>query len=189
MTEENELKRADNLLKSIGDNPSFDIGEFIERISSGEDWTKLIVAHIYLDHIITEVLREHLDYPDSYLEGHRAFAEKLVVCQASGYFRHEFGRLLKAINSVRNHFAHELVFRVTDQEKRNLFRLLTNDRPISEVMQPEGFGNFLFTVVMYAEIERANEKRRAEISKEHKFVSGKILELLIANKNLLSGKS
>ncbi len=189
MTESDDLKSAINLLKSIGDTPSFDISEFIDRISAGEDWAKLIVAHIYLDHIITEVLSEHLDYPESYFNGYRSFSEKLSLCQASGYFRNEFGVLLKALNNVRNRFAHKLIFRVSDEEKINLFRLLTTERSIEEVTEPEGFANFLFTVVMFAESERANEKRHAEISREHEYVTGKILELLVANKDLLGGKA
>jgi len=188
LAERNEFKAAESLLNSIGDNPSFDIGEFIDRLSVAEDWGKLIVAHIYLDHIVTEVLNTHLDHPASYFNGYRSFAEKLSLCQAMGYFRDEFGNVLKAVNNSRNRFAHKLVFHVSDEEKRNLFRTLTTERAISEVTRPGGFEEFLFTVVMFAEISRSAEERQAELSKEHKFVSEKILELLIANKDLLGDK-
>lgn len=153
-----------------------------------EDWGKLIVAHIYLDHIITEVLNTHLDHPTAYFNGHRSFAEKLGLCQATGYFRDKFGNVLKAINTSRNRFAHKLVFHVSDEEKRNLFRTLTTERPISEVTRPDGFADFLFTVVVFAEISRSAEERQAELSKEREAVSEKILELLIANKNVFRDK-
>lgn len=188
MKERNELEAAERLLNSIGDNPSFDISEFIDRISVAEDWGKLIVAHIYLDHIITEVLNTHLDHPTAYFNGHRSFAEKLSLCQAMGYFRDKFGNVLKAINTSRNRFAHKLVFHVSDEEKRNLFRTLTTERPISEVTRPDGFADFLFTVVIFAEISRSAEERQAELSKEREAVSEKILELLIANKNVFRDK-
>ncbi|MGV1954381.1 hypothetical protein ACQZ5G_10260 [Agrobacterium sp. 22-214-1] len=188
MAEQNEFKAAESLLNSIGDNPSFDISEFIDRISVTEDWGKLIVAHIYLDHIVTEVLNTHLDHPASYFNGHRSFAEKLSLCQALGYFHDEFGNVLRAVNNLRNRFAHKLIFHVSDEEKRNLFRTLTTERATSEVTRPGGFEEFLFTVVMFAEISRSAEKRQAELSKEHKFVSEKILELLIANKDVLDNK-
>lgn len=188
MKERNEFEAAERLLNSIGDNPSFDISEFIERISVAEDWGKLIVAHIYLDHIITEVLNTHLDHPTAYFNGHRSFAEKLSLCQAMGYFRDKFGDVLKAINNSRNKFAHKLVFHVSDEEKRNLFRTLTTERPTSEVTRPDGFEEFLFTIVIFAEISRSAEERQAELSKEQEAVSKKILELLIANKDMLGDK-
>ncbi|MFK0205788.1 hypothetical protein [Agrobacterium sp. NPDC090283] len=188
MKERNEFEAAERLLNSIGDNPSFDISEFIERISVAEDWGKLIVAHIYLDHIITEVLNTHLDHPTAYFNGHRSFAEKLSLCQAMGYFRDKFGDVLKAINNSRNKFAHKLVFHVSDEEKRNLFRTLTTERPTSEVTRSDGFEEFLFTIVIFAEISRSAEERHAELSKEQEAVSKKILELLIANKDMLGDK-
>lgn len=178
MTTDAKLKSTINLLKSIGNDPSFDIGEFIDRISVKEDWAKLIVAHIYLDHIITSVLDEHLDHPDSYLKGHRPFSEKLVLCQALGYFRDEFGAVLTAVNTVRNKFAHKLVFDVSDEVKRNLFRTLTTERPISEATKPEGFEEFLFTVVMFAEFNRANEKRKNRLSKEETLLKQRLYELV-----------
>lgn len=187
MTNDRKIQAAEKALKFIGDNPSFDIIEFIDRISIRDDWAKIVVAHIYLDRIITEILRERFERPGNYLEG-RGFSEKLALCKAFGYFNDEFGNVLKAINKSRNKFAHKLVFTVSDEEKRDLFRTLTKERPISDVTQPGGFEEFLITVVIFAEVSRAGEKRRTEISKEHNFVSEKILEILIANKDLLNDK-
>jgi len=180
------FEKEELLLRSIGDNPSFDISTFIDRISVSEDWAKLIVAHIYLDHIITAVLNEHLDHPEAYFNAHRSFAEKLGLCQALGFFRDEFGSVLKAVNALRNKFAHKLVFEVSDDEKRNIFRVLTTERPVSDVTRADGFGDFLFTVVMFTEVERASNKRQSELLKEQEFVRSKIMELLIANKNILT---
>ncbi|MDH7807847.1 MULTISPECIES: hypothetical protein [unclassified Rhizobium] len=187
MTNNRKIQASEKALKFIGDNPSFDISEFIDRISISDDWAKIVVAHIYLDHIVTEILKDKFENPGNYLEG-KGFSEKLALCKAFGYFDDKFGNVLRAINKSRNKFAHKLVFIVSDQEKRDLFRTLTTERPISDVTQPGGFEEFLITVVMFAEVYRAGEKRSAEISKEYNFVSEKILELLIANKNLLDGK-
>lgn len=182
MEKQNEFKTAESLLNSIGDNPSFDIGEFIDRISVTEDWGKLIVAHIYLDHIVTEVLNEHLPHPESYFKNnHRHFGEKLTLCQSLGYFRDEFGNVLRSLNTSRNKFAHKLIFDVSDEEKKNLFRTLTKERPLSEVTKPEGFEDFLFTVVMFAEFERASHKHRSEILRESNQLKDKLYEILRNN--------
>ncbi|MCZ7448928.1 hypothetical protein O8B93_15175 [Agrobacterium rhizogenes] len=188
MTNDRKIQAAEKTLKFIGDNPCFDIIEFIDRISINEDWAKIVVAHIYLDHIVTEILREKLENPGKYPES-RGFSEKLALCKAFGYFNDEFGSVLSAINNSRNKFAHKLVFIVSDQEKRDLFRTLTKERPISDVTQPGGFEEFLITVVMLAEVARAGEKRRADLLKEYNYVSEKIMEILIANKNMLGTKS
>ena len=177
----NKNPKEIRLLDVIGNEPSFDILEFIDRIEIDEDWAKLIVAHIYLDHIITEVLNEHLPHPVLYFKDtHRHFAEKLVLCQSIGYFRDEFGSVLKAINKARNHFAHKLVFNVSDKEKEALFRTFTKTRPLSDVTKPSGFQEFLFTIVMFAEFERANEKRRSHLSNEETKLKQQMFEILSA---------
>ncbi|MDQ1186926.1 hypothetical protein [Agrobacterium larrymoorei] len=177
-----KIKATQRALKIIGDHPSFDIAEFIDRISVKQDWAKIVVAHIYLDHIITDLLRNKLAYPDDYLDK-RGFSDKLVLCQSLGYLRGQFGSVLRKINSSRNKFAHELLFEVSETEKRDLFRTLTTERPISDVIEEGGFEEFLITVVIFAEASRAAERRREDISKEQDYVIGKILEILIANKS------
>ncbi|QCI97020.1 hypothetical protein [Agrobacterium larrymoorei] len=176
-----KVKATENALKFIGNNPSFDIAEFIDRISIKEDWAKIVVAHIYLDHIVTSLLKSKLPHPDEYLDK-RGFSEKLVLSQSMGYLRGDFGIVLRKINTSRNKFAHELSFDVSDAEKRDLFRTLTTERPISDVTQAGGFEEFLITVVIFAEVSRVAEQRRGEISEEQNYVTGKIMEILIAQK-------
>jgi len=74
-----------------------------------------------------------------------------------------------------------LIFDVSDEEKKNLFRTLTKERPLSEVTKPEGFEDFLFTVVMFAELERASHKHRSEILRESNQQKDKLYEILRNN--------
>ncbi|MDI6027834.1 hypothetical protein QBK99_16725 [Corticibacterium sp. UT-5YL-CI-8] len=146
-------------LERIGDKACFDIGEFLDRISDGKDWVKLIVAHIYLDHIVTQTLIDHLPNHDVYLKGHRAFYDKLALCQALGYFVDEIAPVLNSINSNRNKFAHQLIFNVSDKQKKEMFRTFTNAQPISNVLKPDGFEGFLVGVVILTEFERVMDRR------------------------------
>ena len=166
----------------IGDKASFDIAEFLQRMTEGYDWIKLIVTHIYLDHIVTETLKDQLPDPAAYLKGHKPFIDKLNICQALGYFEGEFGGLLKAVNTARNRFAHKLIFDVTEEEKKNLFRLFTTARPLTEVTRPEGFEDFLIIVVLLAEVERVVEKKRTHLSQEMSELMDGLLTLLSEKK-------
>ncbi|MBY5716671.1 hypothetical protein HFO33_08715 [Rhizobium leguminosarum] len=49
-----------------------------DRLYAVEDWAKLVAAHIYLDHILMETLRDGIADIDVYLKGgHKTFSDKL----------------------------------------------------------------------------------------------------------------
>ena len=57
---------------------SFDEERFEQRIKQGESWQQLIQAHLYYDHVITQILKDALVYPEeaglSYLGSLRSSA-------------------------------------------------------------------------------------------------------------------
>lgn len=152
------------ILDGIADKACFDVGDLIDRLSVSEDWSKLIVAHIYLDHIVSQTLVDHLPHHESYLSGYRPFMDKLSLCQALGYFQSELGAVLKSINASRNKFAHNLVFDFSDTEKKNLFRVFTKELPLSEILRPDGLTDFLIMVVLLTELSRVSEAKRRELA-------------------------
>jgi hypothetical protein len=148
---------------------SFDVLELIERLDVNADWAKLIVAHIYLDHILELYINDHFPRADVYLNsGHRGFAEKLSVCVAQGLIDEELSVSLRAVNACRNKFAHNLIFDISDTVKEDLFRSFTKDRSSNEVLTSGGFDNFLLTVVLMAEINRQATKKSATLRREIK---------------------
>lgn len=166
------------LLKSIGDKPSFDIADFLDRLANVPDWVKLLVAHIYLDHILTETLRGQMPNADAYLLGHKSFLDKLQVCRALGFYENDLGELLKAINSKRNKFAHRLSFDVSAEEKRDLFRTFTKTRSLDDVLSEGGFGNFLSFVVLLAEAERTAQGKKKNLEDERQLVLEELFAVL-----------
>ena len=146
---------------------SFDVLEFIERLEVNADWAKLMVAHIYLDHILALYIKDHLPHAEVYLEGgHRGFSEKLSLCIAHGFIDNEMSSVLKTINACRNKFAHQLIFSISDATKKDLFRSYTKTRALDEVTQEGGFDNFLLTVVLMFEIHRQGIKKSAALERE-----------------------
>ncbi|TBA06370.1 hypothetical protein [Rhizobium ruizarguesonis] len=108
---------------------SFDPQELAARLTAAEDSGKLVVCHIYLDHILPTALKEHMPKAESFLgSGHKTFADKLALCQAFEIVDDDIAATLIAINRHRNKFAHRLVFDVPDQTKIDLFRQFSPSR-------------------------------------------------------------
>lgn len=165
---------------------SFDVLEFIERLEVNADWAKLMVAHIYLDHILELYIKDHLPRADVYLSsGHRGFSEKLSLCVAHGFLDDEESSVLKSINSCRNKFAHQLIFNISDTVKKDLFRSYTQMRSPEEVLQEDGFDNFLLTVVLMLEIRRQNFKKSVDLEKQIVAVQDEMYDYIAS---LVAGK-
>lgn len=162
------------------DRLSFDPRELSRRLTAAEDWGKLVVCHIYLDHILTAALADHMPKADVWLKsGYKTFADKVALCQALEVIDSEIAATLKSINSYRNKFAHRLVFDVPDETKVALFKEFSPARPKEDVLCPEGFDSFLFTVVMLSEFERISAQVIAELDREIAFNKARMLEIAI----------
>ncbi|WP_326912862.1 hypothetical protein [Rhizobium johnstonii] len=130
-----------------------------------------MAAHIYLDHILTETLRDRIPDIDVYLKsGHKTFADKLALCQAHRVVDEELVATLKALNRARNQFAHRLDFEVTDELKMQLFTQFSPTRAKADVLGDEGFTNFLLTVIMLLEFERIYEFKSAPCRRRLNFI-------------------
>ncbi|MBY3255804.1 hypothetical protein HFO09_08905 [Rhizobium laguerreae] len=157
---------------------SFDVIQLTDRLSAVEDWAKLVAAHIYLDHILTETLRDRIPDIDVYLKsGHKTFADKLALCQAHRVVDEELVATLKALNRARNQFAHRLDFGVTDELKMQLFTQFSPTRAKADVLGDEGFTNFLLTVIMLLEFERIYEFKIRALQEEAQLYRDKAFEV------------
>ncbi|KAB1087877.1 hypothetical protein F4V91_16430 [Neorhizobium galegae] len=178
MSEPSDLFR--NLTREDFKLISFDFEQLSKRLQGSEDWAKLVVCHIYLDHIISQTLKDHVPNIDAYFAGgHKSFSDKLALCQAHNLIDDEIAMTLRSINSARNKFAHRLVFDVPDEVKTRLFLEFSPARPPGDVLTDDGFSNFLFTVVMLVEFERIYGIKLANIEREAAFHRGKMLEIAI----------
>lgn len=185
-TRNTEILKEVRLLDIIGSEPSFDILEFIERIGISEDWAKLIVSQIYLDHIITATINDQLPNAETYLSGRKSFNDKLSLCNALGYFTEHVGDAIRAINRCRNKFAHQLIFEVNDTDKQSIFHVLKSQRSAQDLDKQDGFSNLLLSVVMTAEAERVLQKRKSQINRELEVLMDELFERLSANPDILN---
>jgi len=89
---------------------SFDRDRFEARISTGEHWQQLLQAHLYYDHVITQLLSDALDNPDA-VSLNRLALNLLPAPLVS---------TVEAINGLRNKIAHDLNFEISDKDVRDI---------------------------------------------------------------------
>jgi hypothetical protein len=99
---------------------SFSIEQFEARVATGERWQQLIQAHLYFDHVITQLLVEALANPDAINASRMGFIQKLQLIQALGLLSSELASPVEFINGLRNKIAHDLNFEIGDKDERDL---------------------------------------------------------------------
>jgi hypothetical protein len=98
---------------------SFDRDRFEKRIASGENWQQLLQAHLYYDHVITQLLTEALVKPEDVKVSRMSFSQKLQFLSALGLLRPEFVSPIEFVNGLRNKISHDLSFEISDKDVRD----------------------------------------------------------------------
>src|SRR6516164_3958677 len=83
------LATSDEELKKRARVFSFDLQLFCDRLQVGDEWQTLIHAHLYFDHIITQLLTEGVAKPDALNLGKMSFFRKLQLVSALGLLPEE----------------------------------------------------------------------------------------------------
>jgi hypothetical protein len=109
------LETPDEELKKSTQKFSFDHELFSKRISVGERWQQLLQAHLYYDHVLTQMLVDALPQPDAIDLRRMGFANKLQLISAMNLLPPDLISPIQFINGIRNKIAHDLNFEVTDQ--------------------------------------------------------------------------
>lgn len=94
---------------------SYNIHDVRKRLRARQNWIKFIVAHLYVDHILTSLITENLKKPDVYKSDSRRkyVLDKLEICEAMGWIDPDVSKIVKKLNSIRNSLSHDLNFIVS----------------------------------------------------------------------------
>tara|TARA_B100002003_G_C14037265_1_gene499833 strand:+ start:329 stop:928 length:600 start_codon:yes stop_codon:yes gene_type:complete len=87
---------------------SFDIRKLQSRLRNAEGWQQIIQAHLYLDHVISQMLTEALLRPQEIDADRMSFDAKLRLVRAMGLVPDELAGAPRKINKLRNRLAHDL---------------------------------------------------------------------------------
>ncbi|XZQ29754.1 hypothetical protein ACTTAL_01920 [Rhodobacter capsulatus] len=81
-------------------NFSFDLDEFFKRTQNGDYWQQLIQAHLYFEHVISQILTEALTRPEAISLSRMGFSQRLDLIVALALFT---GRTHRANSQNQQH--------------------------------------------------------------------------------------
>lgn len=99
---------------------SFDCEEFRSRIKNGERWQCLLMAHIYLEHVISKMLNDHIPFPDEISFSRMPFSQRLDLARALALLPADIVAAIRRMTKLRNKIAHNLLFVVSDSDVAGL---------------------------------------------------------------------
>ena len=138
----------------------FDLERFKARILTGERWQQLLQAHLYYDHVLTQILLDALPDPDAIEVRRIGFVQKLNLVVAMALIPKELIPPVETINNLRNKLAHDLNFQIVDQSVLDLANCtpkflrdaVVEDRETGD--GPVTFHELLLVVLLQIEITR-----------------------------------
>lgn len=107
-------------MEELARAPCFDKKEFSQRIKIGDDWQKLIQAHLYLEFIASRMLEAELPNPNEIKLSRMGFSARLDLIAAMGLIPIDFSRTIRKVAALRNKVAHDLNFLVSAKQVSDL---------------------------------------------------------------------
>ncbi|WP_438987725.1 hypothetical protein [Marivivens donghaensis] len=169
------LSTSDEEIKKQNQEWSFDCDKFRAAIKTGERWHQLVQSQIYLEHIVAQILRDAIPFPDEISFSRMPFGPRLDLARALDLIPSDITVAARLISKMRNRVAHNLSFEITDHQVKDLENCIPsdlkkiikedNERPVG----PLQFSELLEVIVLVADIHRQSRlanmllSRKAEI--------------------------
>ena len=117
--DERELLRTpDSVLRErAAATVSFDMDRMVDRVNGGE-WQNVLQAHLYLDHVLTLILRENVPNPNALKLDRIGFSQKVDLANALSLVPASHVALLRRVNTLRNKISHDVDYVLTDIDTR-----------------------------------------------------------------------
>ena len=94
----------------------FDVKGFDLRISSGDPWQRIVLGHLYFEHVVGQTLLEALIRPEAISLSRMGYSQRIELAFAMGILEEDLVLALRKLNSLRNRLAHDLTFQISDQD-------------------------------------------------------------------------
>ena len=126
---ESDIRAGESLLRDLWKKRDDDLGLILR-------------AHLYLEAVLTELIQERLNEPDSLDLERLNFATKVDLAIALAVIHHSEKAPLAFLNKLRNRFAHHLDARLTEQDERQF----VNSFAIEQRQEIQGGAHFFNTL-------------------------------------------
>lgn len=104
-----------------------DAEEFMEATDEEDELQVVLRGHIYIEHEIERLLRNHLVEPDVILTDKFMFMSKLNLAVALGLISVDRKIPYKKLNDLRNAYAHQLNYKMTGKALRGLVQSMDKE--------------------------------------------------------------
>jgi len=100
---------------------------YATQVISSNAFINLVISnHLWLEHLMLRCLSVLLPKPEALFRERLSFPLLVALCEAHGAFEADFGEVLRKVNTLRNRYAHRILFQPQDEEIRGLLRALTD---------------------------------------------------------------
>ncbi|MHA7850346.1 hypothetical protein [Roseovarius sp.] len=114
------LSTPDDELIKQSENWSFNCEKFRAEIKTGERWQQLVQSQIYLEHIVAQILRDAIPFPDEISFSRMPFGPRVDLARALDLLPSDIVVAVRRIAKMRNQVAHNLSFEIDDEQVKDL---------------------------------------------------------------------
>ncbi|MGG1220769.1 hypothetical protein ABE236_25330 [Priestia endophytica] len=162
--------------------------EFL-RNTAGEGILQMVLrTHLYIEHELENIIKDTFVKPELLLNNRSMFSNKLSLVTASGIIPSEFYGSLKYFNKLRNSYAHNLKFELTEGDLAKLIDSF--DEVVKEIY--EMFKKELLNIpisdenIFRAEVRITMATLLTSVKRHYALYLGKSLEDEFSNLNKLA---
>jgi hypothetical protein len=119
-TRENKVDDTDDNA-SLLDGFLFDIEQMKRDLNSDDQMQLTVRAHLYVEHILMELLKISLPHHGRLTLDRVNFMLKMEICAATGALNPALIDPIKHLNTFRNRLAHNLHYELTEKDKQKIF--------------------------------------------------------------------
>ena len=119
-TDDELLNLSDDEIRERCQVFSFSRKKYDECLNAPSEWQQIVQAHLYFEHVVTQILLEAMDSPEEIQLSRMAHSQKISLARAFNLIPLEVTPCVKKVTELRNRVAHDLSFSFTDKERLDL---------------------------------------------------------------------
>jgi len=146
---------------------SFDLRTLTKRVRDDDDALAFIQAHLYLDHVVSLMLKESVPFPRHLQLDRAGFSHKLQLIAALGLLSPGHIAPIKVVNSIRNKIAHQLDFVVKPEDVAKLRSALPKDADREDDGSVTPLPEVLRLLAVMIDIERQERAFERAMRRKH----------------------
>lgn len=96
------------------------------HLSKSRDVLAIVLkSHLFIEKTTEDILTYSLEYPNKSIDDRKSFSYKVNLLEALGYDRKNMISRLRAINDIRNEYAHNLEYKISKEDIKPLVKNLS----------------------------------------------------------------